>query len=190
MYFDAVSDIVRKLERPGLKGSMKANLQRELKDLDPTGVIQEFVKNGGERPDLGDMFSKKPKSKKRPAKRKAPPPTATSANTSAKDTSPESTPAPTPAPKKPQPPAVDKNSKSSDGTKDLSVKANYMEVLGKVANTLDGEVEERKIQMLVDYLKSRVEEFEGETRAKNVGKILSKAEDTDYWVSLIAKRKF
>ena len=34
----------------GPKGSTKANLQKQLKDLDPEGVIQRFLEQGGERP--------------------------------------------------------------------------------------------------------------------------------------------
>ena len=66
MYFEAVQDILKKLADPKLKGSAKANLTRQLKDIDPDGVIQKFVTEGGERPDLtGMMGQKKNKKKKR-----------------------------------------------------------------------------------------------------------------------------
>ena len=47
MYFEAVEDILRKLADPKLKGSAKANLTKQLKDIDPDGKIQKFVTEGG-----------------------------------------------------------------------------------------------------------------------------------------------
>ena len=44
MYFEAVQEILEKLAEPKLKGSQKANLTRQLKDLDPEGVIRKFLK--------------------------------------------------------------------------------------------------------------------------------------------------
>ena len=79
MYFEAVQDILKKLADPKLKGSAKANLTRQLKDIDPDGKIQKFVAEGGERPDLTGMMGKK-KSKKKKRKtygmeKERPPPT-------------------------------------------------------------------------------------------------------------------
>ena len=47
MYFDAVEEILTKLKEKDLKSSIKSNLIRQLKDLDPDGVIQKFVTQGG-----------------------------------------------------------------------------------------------------------------------------------------------
>ena len=65
MYFEAVEEILNKLNGGKLKGSIKANLNRQLKDLDPDGSIQEFITDRGARPDLTDRldFNKKPKTK-------------------------------------------------------------------------------------------------------------------------------
>jgi len=65
MYFEAVQGLLEKLADPKLKGSVKANLQKQLKDLDPDGVIRKFLEEKGERPDISyltDRKKKKPKS--------------------------------------------------------------------------------------------------------------------------------
>ena len=49
MYFEAVQDILEKLAEPKLKGSQKASLTRQLKDLDPDGVIRKFLEEKGEK---------------------------------------------------------------------------------------------------------------------------------------------
>lgn len=59
MYFDAVEEILKKLNNPSLKSAAKSNLQRELKDLDPEGVIQRFVRDGGPRPDISKIMGSK-----------------------------------------------------------------------------------------------------------------------------------
>lgn len=68
MYFEAVQDILNKLADPKTKGSTKANLTSELRGLDPEGVIQAFLKQGGERPDISHMINKK-NNKKKPSKK-------------------------------------------------------------------------------------------------------------------------
>lgn len=64
MYFEAVETILEKLADPKLKGSTKANLQKQLKDLDPDGVIKKFVEEKGERPDISYLTDRKKKAKK------------------------------------------------------------------------------------------------------------------------------
>ena len=59
MYFDAVQEILTKLADSKLKGSTKARLQRDLKDVDPDGTITAFLQEGGSRPDLSDRIGKK-----------------------------------------------------------------------------------------------------------------------------------
>jgi hypothetical protein len=65
MYFDAVEEILGKLGEAALKGRQKAYLIKQLRDLDPEGAIQNFVKNGGDRPDLSgyEGFDVRPKQK-------------------------------------------------------------------------------------------------------------------------------
>ena len=45
-----------KLNDPKLKGSTKARLQKELKELDPQGIIQNYISNGGDRPDISNLI--------------------------------------------------------------------------------------------------------------------------------------
>jgi len=67
MYFEAVETILEKLANPNLKGSAKANLTRQLKDIDPDGKIRDFLEGKAERPDLSDQIdaSKKAKAEKK-----------------------------------------------------------------------------------------------------------------------------
>jgi len=66
MYFDTVEEILGKLGEAGIKGSQKAYLTKQLRDLDPEGEIQDFVKNRSDRPDLSgyEGFDVRPKKKK------------------------------------------------------------------------------------------------------------------------------
>ena len=77
MYFDAVEEILEKLKEPTLKGSQKAYLNKQLRDLDPEGKIAVFVTEGGQRPDLSGIpgFDERPKRKRevRGGKGKRPP---------------------------------------------------------------------------------------------------------------------
>lgn len=57
MYFEAVEDILKKLSDPKVKTTIKARLQKELSELDPNGIIQRYVKEGGERPDISDIIN-------------------------------------------------------------------------------------------------------------------------------------
>ena len=59
MYFDAVDGILKKLGDASVKASTKANLQKQLKDLDPDGVIVKFVRDGGARPDISYLLGRK-----------------------------------------------------------------------------------------------------------------------------------
>jgi hypothetical protein len=56
MYFDAVEQILSKLADPKIKGSLKADLSRQLRDLDPDGAIRRFLEEGGERPNLSSAI--------------------------------------------------------------------------------------------------------------------------------------
>ena len=60
MYFEAVQQLCSKLDDPKLKGSTKAKLQQELKELDPTGVIEKYIRGGsvGERPDIKGIIAR------------------------------------------------------------------------------------------------------------------------------------
>lgn len=57
MFFDAVADIVKKLEDPKVKSSMKEDLRKELRDLDPKSEIQAYLKGKGSKPDLSKSIA-------------------------------------------------------------------------------------------------------------------------------------
>ena len=57
MYFEAVETILKKLADPKLKGSAKANLTKQLQDLDPDGKIKKYIEEGGDRPDISDRIN-------------------------------------------------------------------------------------------------------------------------------------
>ena len=97
MYFEAVQGILERLADPKLKGSTKANLQKELKALDPDGIIKKFIEDKGERPDISYLIDRKKKSKKddkfsaiaeRPKGKKRPPGGTAASSKSSKSTSP------------------------------------------------------------------------------------------------------
>eukprot|EP01035_Chromulina_nebulosa_P034317 gene34317-46034_t len=58
MYFEAVEQIIAKLTDPKLKGSVRADLSKQLKDLDPDGRIRDFLDGKSTRPNLSDLISK------------------------------------------------------------------------------------------------------------------------------------
>lgn len=59
MYYDAVEGILKQLSSDTTKSNKRANLLLELKDLDPTGVIQKYIQEGGPRPDLSATIGKR-----------------------------------------------------------------------------------------------------------------------------------
>jgi len=63
MYFEAVEQILSKLADPKIKGSLKADLSRQLRDLDPDGSIRRFLEGNGERPNLSSAIQDINKSK-------------------------------------------------------------------------------------------------------------------------------
>ena len=58
MYFEAVETILEKLSKPGIKGAAKANLTRQLREIDPDGKIRAFLEGKADRPDLSDEISR------------------------------------------------------------------------------------------------------------------------------------
>ena len=63
MYFEAVEEILKKLEDPNLKSTTKANLSRQLKELDPDESIRKFIRKEIDRPDLSDTIGASEKSR-------------------------------------------------------------------------------------------------------------------------------
>jgi hypothetical protein len=58
MYFEAVEEIMTKLNNPKLKGSQRSYFMKELQDLDPEGSIRSFLSNNrkGKRPDISKVL--------------------------------------------------------------------------------------------------------------------------------------
>ena len=50
MYFEAVEDIVKRLSSTKLKSGTRTNLQKQLQELDPHGIIRTFLSGTTERP--------------------------------------------------------------------------------------------------------------------------------------------
>ena len=62
MYFEAVHDILEKLSDPTLKSSSVYSLKTQLNQLDPTGVIRNFLTDRSwwkRRPDISMIVRKK-----------------------------------------------------------------------------------------------------------------------------------
>lgn len=59
MYFEAVEEILTKLNDPKLKNGQKMNLQRDLKELDPEGKIIKYIRDGktGEKPNIENYMN-------------------------------------------------------------------------------------------------------------------------------------
>jgi len=58
MYFEAVQEILSKLGDSKIKSGNRQRLLKELSEIDPDGAIQNYVKNGGTRPDISNLMKK------------------------------------------------------------------------------------------------------------------------------------
>jgi hypothetical protein len=54
MYFDAVEEMLKKIDNPSISKKKKRELEKELAILDPKKKMQNFIKFGGERPDISE----------------------------------------------------------------------------------------------------------------------------------------
>ncbi len=62
MYFDAVNEILTKLQNPRLKPTVAGDLRSQLSELDPKGVIQKYFATGADprrKPDISDTVEAK-----------------------------------------------------------------------------------------------------------------------------------
>lgn len=62
MYFDAVRDILTRLQNPRLRPSVAGDLRAQLEQLDPQGRIQKFYATGADprkKPDISDIVEAK-----------------------------------------------------------------------------------------------------------------------------------
>lgn len=191
MYFEAVQEILDKLADPKMKGSAKANYQRQLKDLDPEGKIVKYLNGEADKPDLTSFIeknsaaAKKAKNNKKKKSRddgivKSPPPTSQrSAQPTAKPT------------------AVDKNfadassgfkpgsgSENSDGNGDKRLSRLYAALNKSLADVMS---DERRAE-LINYIQGRLEKItDEEKKLAAAGKISERLGDDEYWISYAEK---
>ena len=208
MYFEAVQDILKKLADPKLKGSAKANLSRQLKDIDPDGRIQKFVTEGGERPDLtGLMGKKKSKKKKRktygmekerpPPKKKEPKLNKTDKSKDT-DNGNEDT-----AEKKQKSKKIEKPPDVDDSTGESTMSYSYssysvsyyssqsssrdeptLKLLNALYDSLDGVMPDSKRQNVCGYIQKRLNTISNEDKRNATAvKISQKLGDSAYWLN-------
>lgn len=56
MYFEAVSDLMKKLAEPELKNKARERILADMREIDPKGEIRAFLENKGPRPDLSSFI--------------------------------------------------------------------------------------------------------------------------------------
>lgn len=59
MYFEAVQQIMLKLNDPRVSVANEDNLKKQLLVLDPSGAIREYIISGGRRPDITELANDK-----------------------------------------------------------------------------------------------------------------------------------
>lgn len=162
MYFEAVAEIQEKLAEPNIKGSTKASLLKQLRELDPDGRISKFLSEGGTRPDMSDLINKK--SSKKTSSSKKPIDTNKRSTGAAKSTA----------------KVEDEESSSSDEP--------YEQLLDALFESLSGKIDRMTRSRLRDSLRERIERIsDPEKRNASVGKIAEKLGDTEYWVEYARK---
>lgn len=200
MYFEAVQEVLTKLEDPKLKGSTKANLQKQLKELDPDGAIEKFLA-GGPRPDISDRIgvkspARKPKSGDGNTLRK-PKTKPSDAPSSSSKAAPKATGNAKPTPKATKPPAasttgtgsgtgsgtgVRKPGVSPSGSNSGNARGGFQGVLGELFLSLKGVMPDELRRKLVESLKSRLDKLTDlEKKKATLAKITSKLGDLQYW---------
>jgi len=186
MYFEAVQSVLEKLADPKLKGSTKANLQKQLKDLDPDGVIKKFLEEKGERPDISYLTDRKKKKKSQDkfsaiAERK-----------------PKKKPSPSAAPKKS--PSSSSSLRDDDDAEDDSPQDDsspppaatrqpaHKIVIQELSESLQSVLSDKQRKQLVDYLQAKIESVEDPAkRDAVVAKIAQRLGDDEYWEAYAQK---
>jgi hypothetical protein len=175
MYFEAVQEILEKLADPKLKGSQKASLTRQLKDLDPEGVIRKFLEEQGERPDIAHLVNRKKATKKknkgtlkdRPKKKKR-----KEEKMDFSDDEDDKV-TPTPTPPSPAPAAAPKSPLDK--------------LLLELGSSLQGTLSESSRATVLKYLRGRLEGISNEDKQQSaMGKIAARLGDEEYWVNFAA----
>ena len=187
MYFEAVQDVISKLANPKTKGSTKANLQKQLKDLDPDGTIQKFLESGSkeDRPDISHIINRKSKKSKKTTSKSAS--KSKSASSSLDKESKPNT-------KKPiKNITYDDDEEEATGVQDEPVEEikpvvkstpAYKRVLDELYNSLDGVLSKKEREALVSFLESRIESISDSTKqSSTVTKIAERLGDDEYWIN-------
>jgi hypothetical protein len=172
MYFDAVSEILSKLDDPKAKGSMKATLLKELKVLDPDGTMVKFLKGKGPKPDIWDRINTPKKKSAKPLKRRKK--------------------------KKPQSAQASENTATSDSTMrndnntprpaETQAEGAESSVFRDLLSSLKRSMPEDSANKIVQYLQTRMGGISDEAkRTTALSKIAARIDDKDYWVDLGGK---
>ena len=186
MYFEAVQDILEKLAEPKLKGSQKASLTRQLKDLDPDGVIRKFLEEKGERPDISHLVNRRQPKKKqkngtlrdRPKKKRKKKEERMDFTDDGDDEKEEEKAPPAPAP---APAPAPRPAPSSPSTP-------YESLLSELDKSLSGVISPGGRQVVGKYLRSRLEGIQDEAKQQNaMSKIAARLGDEEYWKDFAAK---
>ena len=197
MYFEAVQDVMSKLANPKTKGSTKANLQKQLKDLDPDGTIQKFLESGSkeERPDISHIVNRKSKKSKKTTSKSS---SKSKSNTKKPtknityDEDEEEIAGVRDEPDEDVKPAAKSAPVRDEPEEDVKPAAKsaptYKRVLGELYNSLDGVLPEKERAALVSFLESRIESISDSTKqSSTVTKIAERLGDDEYWINYSSK---
>ena len=216
MYFEAVEELLKKMSDPKYKAGAKETMKRQLKDLDPEGVIQKYISGGGDKPDISNLINRpkgkhkddkgtlKDKPKKGTTKK---PSGSKGSKLSSKDLygdddvdeeAEESEPPrpvdrrmePVQPPAAKAPPAAEEKREegAAAAASPKKKKDTYLTVLSELYESLDGVLRDDKRNALLALLQERIEAIaDPAKREATVAKIAERLGDEDYWVTY-AKR--
>lgn len=191
MYFEAVETILEKLNDPKLKGAAKANLNRQLKDIDPDGKIRDFLEGKTERPDLTKEIEdgrksrqQKDKEMRRKQQRMEKKKAAKRSNKTKGVEDEEGDPSLTEDTDNSTAASSNNNNDSNDVANDDA----YMQVLRELDGSLVDSLVPAKRKQLINYLKDRIESITNSSKQEEIVlKIVKKLGDEDYWINYASK---
>lgn len=200
MYFEAVQEVMTKIANPKTKGSTKANLQKQLKDLDPDGTIQKYLQDGGEKPDISHIINRKSKKKaskgtlkdrpngdKKKAANKAAKSTMKAddndysdngdvedSNNSKSNNNKDSNISRD----------INSNSNSNSSGKSATATSSYQDVLDELYISLDGVIDDGARSKLLNFLSNRLETITDDSkRSATLTKIAQQLGNDEYWIA-------
>lgn len=215
MYFEAVEELIKKMNDPKYKAGAKETMKRQLKDLDPQGSIQRYLIEGGDKPDISSLINRPKNNKKKsdsgtlkdkPKKDATKKPSGSKGSKlSSKDLygddaeddegGEETDDVPVAKPvgraRAPVQPSASK-APSMPAAKEAEVpkkkKELYLVVLGELYESLDGALADKQRNALLALLQERIEAIaDPAKRDATVAKIAERLGDDEYWVTY-AKR--